>query len=136
MPPVENDRQTYVIIGAAMEVHRHLGAGFLEPVYQEAFAVELDARGIQHEREVELPIRYKGVALNSRYRVDFMCFREVLVELKALAKLTTREESQVINYLNASGVATGMLFNFGTTRLQYRRFVGRRVPLGPSASSV
>jgi len=118
------DGQTYAIIGAAMEVHRHLGAGFLEPVYQDALAVELDTRGIHHEREVELPIRYKGVALGSRYRVDFVCFGEVLVELKALARLSSTEESQIINYLTASRLPKGILLNFGTGSLQYRRFVG------------
>ena len=70
MPENRGDGQTYAIIGAAMEVHRHLGAGFLEPVYQEALAVEFDAQGIPNDREIELPIRYKGVALAIRYRVD------------------------------------------------------------------
>jgi GxxExxY protein len=124
MPQDREDRETYAIIGAAMEVHRQLGAGFLEPVYQEALAVEFDARGIPNEREVELPIRYKGVLPGSRYRVDFVCYREVLVELKALARLSGAEESQIINYLTAGRLPKGMLLNFGASSLQYRRFAG------------
>jgi GxxExxY protein len=124
MPQDREDRQTYAIIGAAMEVHRQLGAGFLEPVYQEALAVEFDARGISNDREVELPIRYKGVVLGSRYRVDFVCFGDVLVELKALARLSPTEESQIINYLTASRLPKALLLNFGSSSLQYRRFAG------------
>jgi GxxExxY protein len=124
MPQDRKDRQTYAIIGAAMEVHRQLGAGFLEPVYQEALAVEFDARGIPNDREVELPIRYKGVVLGSRYRVDFVCFGDVLVELKALARLSPTEESQIINYLTASRLPKALLLNFGSSSLQYRRFAG------------
>jgi GxxExxY protein len=118
------DRQTYAIIGAAMEVHRHLGAGFLEPVYQEALAVEFDAQEIPNDREVELPIRYKRVVLGSHYRVDFVCFGNVLVEIKALARLSRTEESQIINYLTASRLPKALLLNFGSSSLQYRRFVG------------
>jgi len=124
MPENRADGQTYAIIGAAMEVHRHLGVGFLEPVYQEALAVEFDAQGIPNEREVELPIRYKGVSLATRYRVDFVCFGDVLVELKALARLSRTEESQIINYLIASMMPKALLLNFGSSSLQYRRFVG------------
>lgn len=78
----EKDPRTYAIIGAAMEVHRQLGCGFLEPVYQEALALEFSKRGIPFRREVTLPIYYNGVRLNTPYRVDFICFEEVAVELK------------------------------------------------------
>jgi GxxExxY protein len=137
MPQDREDRHTYAIIGAAMEVHRQLGAGFLEPVYQEALAVEFDARGIPNAREVELPIRYKGMVLGSRYRVDFVCFGGVLVELKALARLSPTEESQIINYLTASRLPKALLLNFGSASLQYRRFAGLRpTQAGPSVQSV
>ena len=118
------DPQTYAIIGAALEVHRTLGHEFLEPVYHEALAVELGARGIPHHREVQMPVYYKGVRLDLHYRVDLVCFGEVLVELKAIDRLTPREESQVINYLAASRMGRGMPLNFGSTSLQYKRFVG------------
>ncbi len=106
-----------------MEVHRHLGPGFLEAVYQEAMALELTARGISHQREVELPVLYKGTRLKVSYRPDFICHETVVVELKAVAKLTGVEESQVINYLKAAGFSTGLLLNFGGPSLQYRRFI-------------
>jgi len=119
----KRDPRTFAIIGAAMEVHRQLGGGFLEPVYQEALAIELAARGVPHRREVELPVYYKGQRLNTSYRVDFLCYDSVVVELKALAKLSGTEEAQILNYLKASGQETGMLLNFGTPSLEYKRFI-------------
>ena len=117
------DPRTHAIIGAAMEVHRQLGPGFLEAVYQEAMALELKARDVPYLREVELPILYKGERLKVSYRPDFICHETVVVELKALTKLTSVEESQVINYLKATGFSTGLLLNFGGASLQYRRFI-------------
>ncbi len=106
-----------------MEVHGQLGHGFLEPVYQEALAVELAQRGISAQREVAIPVRYKGVTLSCAYRADFVCFDEILIELKALERLTSREYAQVLNYLKATGLKRGLLLNFGTLRLQYERIV-------------
>ena len=105
----EKDPRTYAIIGAAMEVHKQLGCGFLEPVYQEALMVEFSKRQIPFRREVTLPIFYKQVRLNTPYRVDFICFEEVVVELKALARLSGTEEAQLINYLKASEHEIGLL---------------------------
>lgn len=115
-----------------MAVHRELGHGFLEPVYQEAFAVELKLRGVPHEREVSLPIRFKHTTLEKRYRADFLCYDSVLVELKALQRLTWSDEAQVINYLKASGFGLAILFNFGTLNLQYRRLIFTHSPSAPS----
>jgi GxxExxY protein len=117
------DPQTYAIIGAAMEVHRVLGCGFLEPVYQEALAKEFLLRGIPFRREVELPITYKGNLLAVKYKPDFICYDAVIVELKALDRLSGKEKAQVINYLKATGTERGLLLNFGTVRLEYERLI-------------
>ena len=118
-----NDLETGAIIGAAIHVHRSLGPGFLEAVYQSALAVELRRRGIQHLREMELPIWYDGEWLSDiHYRVDFLC-GSVLVELKALDGLTGIEESQVINYLHARRGGRALLLNFGCAQLEIRRFI-------------
>jgi len=106
-----------------MEVHRQLGCGFLEAVYQEAFALELKNREIPYSRELRFPVIYKGRRLNSQYRPDFICFGGVIVELKALSTLSRIEESQLINYLKVTGYQTGLLLNFGSRSLQQRRFV-------------
>jgi GxxExxY protein len=119
----ERDPRTYAIIGAAMEVHGELGHGFLEAVYQDALEVELGLRAIPSRREVELPIVYKGRMLKSNYKADFVCFDSVVVELKALSELTGVHEAQVINYLKATGLACGLLVNFGSSRLEFRRLV-------------
>lgn len=117
------DMETYSIIGAAMAVHRELGHGFLEAVYQEALEQEFRAQKIPYQREKELPICYQGNQLNTCYKTDFVCFKSVIVELKALQRLSGNEEAQVINYLKASGITRGLLINFGTRSLQHKRLV-------------
>jgi len=119
---VSKDPRTFAIIGAAMEVHRQLGCGFLEAVYQEAFAIELTMRDIPCQREVDLPIFYKNRRLKTSYRADFICYETVIVELKALSKLGKVDESQIINYLKSTGSPVGVLLNFGSASLEYRRF--------------
>lgn len=120
---MNRDPQTYAIIGAAMEVHRILGHGFLEAVYQEALACEMLERGIAFEREVALPVCYKGRRLQCAYRADFVCFGEVIVELKALSQLTSVDEAQVINELKATGLHRSLLLNFGAPSLESKRLV-------------
>lgn len=106
-----------------MEVHRQLGCGFLEPVYQEAFALELVARKIPFTQEIKFRISYKERFLKKYYRPNFICFDSVLVELKALRQLSHLEEAQLINYLKMTGFHTGLLLNFGGRSLEQRRFV-------------
>ena len=119
---VSKDPRTFAIIGAAMEVHRQLGCGFLEAVYQEAFAIELTMRDIPCHREVDLPIFYKNRKLKTSYRADFICYETVIVELKALSKLGKVDDAQIINYLKSTGSPVGVLLNFGSASLEYRRF--------------
>jgi GxxExxY protein len=124
----DRDPETFAIIGAAMEVHRHLGMGFLEAVYVEAVYVEalhyeLTDRDIPFAAEVTLPITFKGRRLVTRYRADLVCYGQVIVELKALRDVGGPEMAQVLNYLKASGLTRGLLLNFGTPQLTYRRFI-------------
>ena len=119
----ETDPRTYAIIGAAMEVHQQLGCGFLEPVYQEALAIELVGRDIPFVKEIKLPLEYKGQVLETKYCADFICFNSVVVELKALSRMSGTEEAQIINYLKATRHEVALLINFGTRSLEHRRFV-------------
>jgi len=121
--PTANDPRTYAIIGAAMEVHKQLGCGFLEAVYQEALAIEFSKQSIPFRREVRLPIHYKGQLLATVYCADFICFDSVVIEVKALAHMSSTEEAQLINYLKATGYEVGLLLNFGSRSLQHRRLV-------------
>ena len=111
-----------------MVVHRVLGSGFLEPVYHEALLEILTERFIPFQTEVYLPIKFMGRILRTRYRVDIVCYGNIVVELKALTRLGPPEHAQLINYLKASGLNRGLLINFGSRRLEYRRFVGDRAP--------
>lgn len=117
------DEQTFAVSGAAMEVHRQLGCGFLEAVYQAALEVEFEQRGIPFEREVDLSIAYKGRTLSCTYRADFICYDDLIVEIKALARLSGIEEAQLLNYLKATGIKRGLLLNFGAPSLEHRRRV-------------
>ncbi len=102
-----------------MEVHRQLGCGFLEPVYQETMGIELARRSVPYQSKPKFLVSYKRHTLESFFRPDFICFDAIVVELKALSRLTSIEEAQVINYLKV----TGFLLNFGSRSLEKRRFV-------------
>jgi len=113
----------YQIVGAALEVHKHLGHGFLEPVYQDALALEFKARSIPYEKEKPLSISYKDNVLEKYYQADFFCFGKIIVELKALARLTGDHEAQVLNYLKSTNAKLGILINFGQPSLVFKRLV-------------
>lgn len=119
----EKAPRTYAIIGATFEVHRQLGCGFLEKVYCEALALEFDRRKIPYQSEVELPVRYKDITLRTLYKADFICNNNIILEIKAIKRLGDIEKAQILNYLKASELKTGLLLNFGATRLEYKRFV-------------
>lgn len=106
-----------------MQVHRELGSGFLEPVYQEAFEIMLKKSGVPYEREKRLPIYFMGEELKKEYYADFVCYDKIIVEFKAVSQLTAAHEAQVMNYLKAAKFKLGMLFNFGEQSLVHRRLV-------------
>jgi GxxExxY protein len=123
MPELIYKEEVYAIIGAAMEVHHMLGCGFLEPVYQETLEIELTERGIPFISQAELPLSYKGRRLKKTYVADFIVFGKIIVELKALENLSSREQAQVLNYLKITGHEVGILVNFGAEKLEWKRLV-------------
>jgi GxxExxY protein len=123
MAGLQRDPRTYAIIGAAMEVHRRLGHGFLEGVYQEALTIELGLQSVPARPQVELPVRYKDQELKTSYKADFICFESIVVEIKAVSELLPAHEAQLINYLKATGLPVGLLINFGNSRLEFRRMI-------------
>lgn len=106
-----------------MEVHKELGCGFLEAVYQEALEREFVSQGVRFKSQPVIEISYKGKVLNKTYQPDFICFDEIIIEIKALSKLSGLEEAQLINYLKATRLQVGLLINFGSKSLEYKRFV-------------
>lgn len=113
--------ETFAILGAAVEVQRVLGAGFLEAVYHEALCDEFERRGIPFQQEVPVPVHYKGKLLNTIYRADFVCSGRFIVEIKAAVSVGRPEEAQVVNYLRATGLQVGLLLNFAGQTLHIRR---------------
>ena len=120
---MKKDERTYNIIGAAIEVHKELGCGFLEAVYQEALEREFKGQEIPFKPQPTIQIVYKGKPLDKTYQPDFICYGEVIVEIKAISELSGIEEAQLINYLKATGLKVGLLINFGAKSLEYKRFV-------------
>ena len=118
-----NENETYNIIGACFEVHKQLGNGFLEAVYQEALEIELRLRNIPFTREKQLKIKYRGKELKKYYTADYVCYDNIILELKALSELTNTNEAQVLNYLKTTNYKVGLLINFGTKSLQHKRLI-------------
>jgi len=117
------DQRTYKIIGAALEVHKELGCGFLEAVYQEAIGKEFAYQAIPFKPQPIIQIAYKGKPLDKTYQADFICYGKIILEIKAISSLSGIEEAQLINYLKATGLKVGLLINFGSKSLGYKRFV-------------
>ncbi len=116
--------EVFQIVGAAIEVHKELGHGFLEPVYQESLEIEFGLRGIPFESQKRLELAYKGIVLKKEYVPDLICFDQIVVEIKALDRLTSLETAQILNYLKATGLRLGLLINFGSVgRLEWKRFI-------------
>jgi GxxExxY protein len=118
----ERDPVTHDIIGAAFEVHRELGYGFLEKVYQRAMQVELKLRGLSAALEHRIPVHYKGVAVGD-YAADLLVADRVLVELKVSPEYQTADEAQLLNELKATGIKVGLLISFGRTKVEFKRMV-------------
>ena len=115
-------KETYLIIGAAMSVHRNLGCGFTEKVYQDALEVELKKSDIPYKREEPIHVQYQGVELNAVFVPDFICYDKIIVELKAVKDLEDMHRAQAINYGKVANAAVSLLINFGETSLKYERF--------------
>ncbi len=117
------EEETYKIIGACFEAHKTLGHGFLEAVYQEALEMEFQLRNIPYQREKMLYINYKERQLKKHYVADFVCYDKIIIETKAISDLTSKDESQILNYLKATNFKLGLLINFGKPSLQKKRII-------------
>ena len=115
--------EAYQIIGAAMAVHNELGSGMREIVYGDALEIEFKLRGILFQREQTFNVVYKGVELQHKFKCDFVCFKNIIVELKAEKGLTDIDRSQIINYLKITKYPLGILINFGESSLMYERYI-------------
>jgi GxxExxY protein len=115
--------ESYLIIGACMEVHKKLGSGFLESVYSEALELEFNNAGIPFEKEKKLPVFYEDKPLNKYFRADFVCFNSIIVEMKATKYLVDADRQQTLNNIKATKFKLGLLINFGTPSLTYKRIV-------------
>jgi len=115
-------KDIYDVVGAAMEVHKTLGRGMEEPIYQEALAVEMKKRGMVAEREKELRLTYKDVLLNKTYYADFY-YQGIIIELKSVAEIISDHRAQLFNYMRITGKHRGILFNFGEKSLRSERYL-------------
>jgi len=117
--------ESSTLLGLALQLHKELGCGFKEKVYQDAFEVLLKENNIPYEREKHLTLTYHGVVLQHDFFYDFLCYDKIGVELKAYSEITGEFESQIINYIHVGNHQLGLLLNFGTTSLQYKFFPNR-----------
>ncbi len=124
MPELIPKDEVYAIAGAAMEVYYSMGVSFLEPVYHEALTVEFRRRDIPFQSEKELELFYKETRLEKKYFADFVCFDQIIVELKVVPRITNIEVAQLLNYMKITKIRVGVLFNFGTLpKLEWKRYI-------------
>ena len=124
MKEIIHKDECFKIIGACFEVYNEKGCGFTEPIYQECLEIELAIQQIAFQAQAHLPLSYKGHPLSQRFQPDFICFGNIIVEIKAVSALTDEFRSQVLNYLNATGYRLGLLVNFGHHgKLEWERIV-------------
>ena len=124
MPEIIFRDEAYAIMGACFEVYNKMGVGFGEPVYHECLKIEFELRGLPASSKPELILEYKGRRLVKTYEPDFVCYNQIIVELKAVSDLNEEHRAQVHNYLKATGFRLGLLINFGgKQQLQYERIV-------------
>jgi len=117
------EETTYKIIGAAREAYKELGPGYLESVYEDALCYELDLLKINYERQIELDVQYKDVTFAKKFRADLLIENKIILENKAIKRITTQDEAQLINYLKATNLRVGLLFNFGAEKFEMLRRV-------------
>jgi GxxExxY protein len=122
---MEFDELSGKVIGCAIEVHKNLGPGLLESAYERCLSYELTVAGLRHETQKELPIDYKGLKLDSGYRIDLIVENSVIVELKSAEKVLPIHEAQILTYMKLAGIKVGLLINFNVTKLKdgIKRFV-------------
>lgn len=120
------EEETYKIRGCLLNIHKELGCGFLEKVYQEALEMELSAANIPFSREKILPVYYNGKQLKQTYIADFVCYDNIIIEVKAVSELTDLHRAQVFNYLKATNLDLGLLVNFGEISLKVERLFNYR----------
>ena len=118
--------EAYRIVGAAMEVSNHLGCGFLEAVYHEALGIEFSEQKIPFESQKEITVSYKNIILDKKYCADFLCYGRIIVEIKAIKTITEIEEAQLLNYLQATNLPLGLLINFGSKKLEWKRYANTK----------
>ncbi len=123
MPELLFKQEVYNIVGAAMEVHNGLGPGFLEAVYQEALAIEFRLRGVPFTEQLPLQLEFKGHPLKCKYVPDYLCYEEIIVEIKALKQFGPNEEAQIINAIKAAKKRVGVLINCGEPSFSWKRYV-------------
>lgn len=120
------EEETYKVIGACMTVHKNLGSGFLESVYQEVLAKEFRKEEIPFTQQQKLNLFYEGEKLNKYFNADFVCFDKIILEIKSVSFLNKNLESQIINYLKATNKEVGLLINFGEKSLKWKRFINSK----------